>query len=86
MQVSFSELSYDDNAHPKTKKNFKGCVGTVSSVTCQREDAQWKIAVHRLCRRNERIFLCAIDELEEETALSLVNKRAKISPEKITFL
>lgn len=86
LQVSFSELTYDDNSHPRVKRNFKSCIGTISSITCQREDDQWKIAVRRLQRRKERVFLCAIGELEEERAMGMMNKRVLISPETITVL
>jgi len=83
--VSFSELTYDNNTHPRESKIFKSCLGTVASVTALREDDRWKIALRRMHRRNERVFTCPMDELEETTASGLKNKKVLIEQETITI-
>ena len=83
--VSFSELTYDDNTHPRESKKFKSCLGTVASVTALREDDRWKIALRRKHRRNERVFTCSMSELEETTASGLKNKKVLIEQETITI-
>jgi len=86
LQVSFSELTYDDNGHPRESKRFQSCLGTVASVTALREDDRWKIAVRRMHRRKERVFTCRMSELEETAVGELKNKKILITQETITII
>ena len=84
IQISFSELTFDDHRNPNLSKKFSSCIGCVNEVTPMREDRLWKIALKRRFRRNERVFTCPIDELEEEKAISLLGKRVRVTTEELS--